>query len=85
MEGVSRHQARLVVGGLHSESANGDARLCLKALCFHALMIGGLGQGVDLKSFSKNRVKPLLIFVVLLFLGQNYLIPMCYLLFYSQK
>jgi hypothetical protein len=58
MERTGRHQARFVVGGLHSESANGDvytrclgAGLCLKALCFHAPMIGGLGRGVDLKRF----------------------------------
>ena len=43
VKGASRHQARLVVSDLHSESAGCDAGLCLKALCFHAPMIGGEG------------------------------------------
>jgi len=43
VKGASRHQARLVVSDLHSKSAGGDAGLCLKALCFHAPMIGGEG------------------------------------------
>ncbi len=43
VKGASRHQARLIVGDLHSESTGGDSGLGVKAVCSHAPMIGGGG------------------------------------------